>query len=70
MKKIATTEVPINNVIAQRWSPRAFDSSFIITSDEIKSLLKLQDGRHLVMVTNLGSLSYLIKKMQPHGAVH
>jgi nitroreductase len=40
MKKIATTEVPINDVIAQRWSPRAFDSSYIITSDEIKSLFE------------------------------
>jgi len=40
MKKIATTEVPINEVIAQRWSPRAFDSSYIITEDEIKSLFE------------------------------
>jgi len=40
MKKIATTEVPINKVIAQRWSPRAFDSSYIITEDEIKSLFE------------------------------
>ena len=40
MKKIATTEVPISDVIAQRWSPRAFDSSYIITEDEIKSLFE------------------------------
>jgi len=40
MKKIATTEVPINEVIAQRWSPRAFDSNYIITEDEIKSLFE------------------------------
>tara|TARA_B100000795_G_scaffold155432_1_gene116574 strand:+ start:1369 stop:1953 length:585 start_codon:yes stop_codon:yes gene_type:complete len=40
MKKIATTEVPINEVIAQRWSPRAFDSSYMITEDEIKSLFE------------------------------
>ena len=40
MKKLANTEVPINNVIAERWSPRAFDSSHIITEDSIKSLFE------------------------------
>ena len=40
MKKKATTEVPINDVIAQRWSPRAFDPSYIIAEDEIKSLFE------------------------------
>ena len=40
MKKIANTEVPINNLIAERWSPRAFDSSYIITEDSIKSLFE------------------------------
>ena len=40
MKKKATTEVPINDVIAQRWSPRAFDSSYMIAKDEIKSLFE------------------------------
>ena len=40
MKKIATTEVPINDVIAQRWSPRAFDFSYLISKDEIKSLFE------------------------------
>ena len=40
MKKIATTEVPINDVIAQRWSPRAFDSNYVITEDSIKPLFE------------------------------
>ena len=40
MKKIANTEVPINNLIAERWSPRAFDSNYIITEDTIKSLFE------------------------------
>jgi nitroreductase len=40
MKKNATTEVPINDVIAQRWSPRAFDSNHVITEDVIKSLFE------------------------------
>ena len=40
MKKKATTEVPINDVIAQRWSPRAFDPNYIIEDDSIKSLFE------------------------------
>ena len=40
MKKIATTEVPINEVIAERWSPRAFDSSYLIDEESIKSLFE------------------------------
>ena len=40
MKKIATTEVPINEVIAQRWSPRAFDSHYVMTEDSVKSLFE------------------------------
>ena len=40
MKKIANTEVPINNVIAERWSPRAFDSSYLIDEESIKSLFE------------------------------
>jgi nitroreductase len=40
MKKLANTEVPISDVIAERWSPRAFDSSYEITDDLIKSLFE------------------------------
>ena len=40
MKKIANTEVPINKVIAERWSPRAFDSNYMIEEDSIKSLFE------------------------------
>jgi len=40
MKKIATTEVPINEVIAQRWSPRAFDSHYVMAEDSVKSLFE------------------------------
>tara|TARA_B100000768_G_C11229147_1_gene354260 strand:- start:103 stop:687 length:585 start_codon:yes stop_codon:yes gene_type:complete len=40
MKKKANTEVSINNIIAERWSPRAFDSSHVINEDSIKSLFE------------------------------
>ena len=40
MKKIADTIVPINDVISQRWSSRAFDSNYIIEEDSINSLFE------------------------------
>ena len=40
MKKKAATEVPINEIIAQRWSPRAFDSNYVMTEDSVKSLFE------------------------------
>lgn len=40
MKKIANTEVEINALLSQRWSPRAFDSGYIMNEIEIKSLLE------------------------------
>ena len=40
MKKIADTIVPINDVISQRWSSRAFDSNYIIEEASINSLFE------------------------------
>ena len=69
MKKKATTEVPINDVIAQRWSPRAFDSSYIVSEDEIKSLfessntsqskyniglIQIEEGKYEESITSMG----------------
>ena len=36
MKKLADTEVKINKLLAERWSPKAFNPEFIIDN---KSLL-------------------------------
>ena len=40
MKKIADTEVAINKILAERWSPRAFNPEFIIDSNSLLSLLE------------------------------
>lgn len=40
IKKIADTEVTINSLIAKRWSPRAFNSNFFLSNNDIKSLFE------------------------------
>jgi nitroreductase len=40
MKKQASTQVPIDNTIAARWSPRAFDSNKSVTKEQIIALLE------------------------------
>jgi nitroreductase len=39
-KKTAITAAPIAPVLAERWSPRAFDSNYVLTQDESLSLLE------------------------------
>lgn len=40
MQKPAITQVPINEVIAQRWSPRAFDDTKDISNEQVIALLE------------------------------
>jgi len=40
MQKPATTEVPIDQLISNRWSPRAFNSEFVIDKKSILSLFE------------------------------
>ena len=40
MQKPAITKVPINEVIAQRWSPRAFDDTKDISNEQVIALLE------------------------------
>ena len=39
-KKTAVTAAPIAPVLAERWSPRAFDANYVLTQDESLSLLE------------------------------
>ncbi|MGH3642714.1 MAG: nitroreductase family protein, partial [Mycobacterium sp.] len=36
----ADTRVPIQDAIAERWSPRAFDADAVLTHDEVTALLE------------------------------
>ena len=40
MKKMASSAVPINKVIAQRWSPRAYDADKTLTENEVLALIE------------------------------
>jgi nitroreductase len=40
MQKPASTQVPIHDIIANRWSPRAYDANKAVTQEQILSLLE------------------------------
>ncbi|WP_033292985.1 nitroreductase family protein [Amycolatopsis jejuensis] len=40
MRKPAETSVPVAPAIAERWSPRAFDDTAVITDDQLTALLE------------------------------
>lgn len=40
MEKLATTSLPIHELIAKRWSPRSFDKSKYITKEQITQLIE------------------------------
>lgn len=51
MKKTAETKVPLLSEIAERWSPRAYDSTYTLTNDEL--LAVLEAGRWAPSANNL-----------------
>jgi len=40
LRKTASTAVPIHDLIAGRWSPRAFDADAMLTDDELTALFE------------------------------
>ncbi|WP_326945026.1 nitroreductase family protein [Amycolatopsis sp. NBC_01307] len=40
MRKPAVTSVPIASLMAERWSPRAYDASAVVTPDQLRALLE------------------------------
>ena len=40
LKKLAQTQAPIHDIIAQRWSPRAFDHNKSVSKEQIVSMLE------------------------------
>ena len=40
MQKIATTQEPIHDIIAHRWSPRAYDTNKAVSQEQLVSLLE------------------------------
>ncbi|HSQ02670.1 MAG TPA: nitroreductase family protein, partial [Burkholderiales bacterium] len=40
LEKKAVTSVPIHELLAQRWSPRAYDANQPVTREHLRSLLE------------------------------
>ncbi|WP_328447607.1 nitroreductase family protein [Amycolatopsis sp. NBC_00438] len=40
MRKPAVTSIPIAPLMAERWSPRAYDASAVVTPDQVRALLE------------------------------
>ncbi|MET8994563.1 nitroreductase family protein [Amycolatopsis sp. Hca4] len=40
MRKPAVTSVPIATLMAERWSPRAYDESAVVTHEQVRALLE------------------------------
>jgi nitroreductase len=40
VRKPAVTSIPIASLIAERWSPRAYDASAVVTPDQVRALLE------------------------------
>ncbi|WP_290055770.1 nitroreductase family protein [Amycolatopsis solani] len=40
MRKPAVTSVPIATLMAERWSPRAYDESAVVTPEQVRALLE------------------------------
>ena len=49
MKKPATTAVKIDELIASRWSPRAFDPDFLINDDKVNCAMFISDNDDFVL---------------------
>ncbi|SED79280.1 Nitroreductase [Amycolatopsis tolypomycina] len=70
MRKPAVTSVPIATLMAERWSPRAYDSSASVTDEQVRALLEAarwapsfgntQPARYLVGVRGTPSFDAIL----------
>ncbi|NDC47972.1 MAG: hypothetical protein EBZ61_02635 [Micrococcales bacterium] len=67
--KIAVTAAPIAPVLAERWSPRAFDREYLLTQDEALSILEA--GRWAPSANNLQPwrFAYISRDDKLHGEI-
>lgn len=68
-KKTAVTAAPIAPVLAERWSPRAFDREYLLTQDEALSILEA--GRWAPSANNLQPwrFAYISRDDKLHAAI-
>lgn len=73
VRKPAVTSVPIANLMAERWSPRAYDESAAVTPEQVRALLEAarwapsfgntQPARYLVGVRGTPSFDAILSAL-------
>lgn len=69
MSKTAVTAVPILPVLAERWSPRSFNTSYLLTKDEIISVLEAARWATTSNNSTPARFSVLVRGTELHSAV-
>jgi nitroreductase len=69
MSKTATTSAPIMPVLAERWSPRSFDESYLLTKTETLSVLEAARWATTSNNSTPARFSVLVRGTDLHAAV-
>ena len=69
MSKTAITAAPILPVLAERWSPRSFDETYLLTKDEIVSVLEAARWATTSNNSTPARFSVLARGTELHAAV-
>lgn len=69
MSKTAVTAAPILPVLAERWSPRSFDASYVLTKDETVSVLEAARWATTSNNSTPARFSVLVRGTELHTAV-
>ena len=69
MSKTAVTAAPILPVLAERWSPRSFDETYLLTKDETISVLEAARWATTSNNSTPARFSVLVRGTELHSAV-
>ena len=69
MSKTAVTAAPILPVLAERWSPRSFDENYLLSSNEIISVLEAARWATTSNNSTPARFSVLVRGTELHSAV-
>ena len=69
MSKTAVTSAPIMSVLAERWSPRSFDETYLLTKNETLSVLEAARWATTSNNSTPARFSVLVRGTKLHAAV-
>ncbi len=69
MSKTAVTSAPIMSVLAERWSPRSFDETYLLTKNETLSVLEAARWATTSNNSTPARFSVLVRGTELHAAV-